>query len=129
MNSVPRTNPWIAYLLPFVVFMLVGSLEPSPPAASTADEMQNKSHLVEYRSDYLMVYAAKIALTLATMIYVWPGYRQHPWSLHFAAMVVGAIGAFVWIALAVWQHSWMPRLAELTGIDWFRTLGQRSGLN
>ncbi len=129
MNPSLRQNPWLVYLLPFVTFMLIGSLEPSPPAAVNADGPQDNKALVEYRQNYITVYSAKIALTLAAMIFVWPSYREHPRLVHFLSLIVGTIGALIWIALAVWQHGWMPRLADATGIEWFRSLGQRSGLN
>ncbi|HTQ39883.1 MAG TPA: CAAX prenyl protease-related protein [Pirellulales bacterium] len=123
-----RTNPWLVCLLPFVVFMLVGSLEPTPTAEGA---IATKSWLdlgIEYRQ-YPLIYTAKILLTLAAMMFVWPGYRQYTRRLTWLGVAVGVIGAAVWIALATWQRQWMPLVAEKTGIEWFKTLGQRSAFN
>jgi uncharacterized protein len=133
MKTSWRENPWLVCLLPFVVFMLVGSLEPTPPvdAAATSSTAAAKPWIdlgIEYRH-YPLVYTAKILLTVAAMIFVWPGYRQYTRRFTWLGVAIGAIGAVVWIALATWQRQWMPMLADKTGIDWFKTLGQRSAFN
>jgi hypothetical protein len=129
MPNLNRTNPWLVCLLPFVVFMLVGSLEPAPPAGDGETTKKPMLDLgIEYRH-YPLIYTAKIVLTLATMIFVWPGYRQYRWRLNWLAVAVGVIGFVVWIALATWQRQWMPWLAEKTGSDWLKSLGQRSAFN
>jgi CAAX prenyl protease-like protein len=127
-----RRNPWIVCLLPFVVYMLVGSFEPSPPApdakpsvaGQTIEDLQG-----EYQSQFRLSYALKIGLTLAAVFFVLPGYRGFPWRLHFSAIAVGLLGVVVWVALAKWQHHWMPWLADQSGIEWLKSLGQRSGNN
>jgi uncharacterized protein len=127
-----RRNPWVVCLLPFVVYMAVGSFEPTSPApdakpsvaGQTIEDLQN-----EYRSQYRINYALKIGLTLAAVIFVLPGYREYPWRPHFIAIAVGLIGVVVWVALAKWQHQWMTSLAETTGSEWLKSLGQRSGNN
>jgi uncharacterized protein len=134
MNHTLRTNPWLACLLPFVVFMLIGSLEPTPPAPAGEAGVAvapAKSWLdlgIEYRH-YPFIYAAKIVLTVAAMIFVWPGYRQYKRRFSFLGLTFGILGAVVWIALATWQRQWMPLLADKTGIEWFKTLGERSAFN
>jgi CAAX protease family protein len=134
MNHTLRTNPWIICLLPFAVFMLMGSLEPTPPTpaaegGAAANAAQPWLDLgIEYRH-YPLIYATKIALTVAAMIFVWPGYRPYTRRISFLGLTVGIIGAAVWIILATWQRQWMPLLAEKTGIEWFKTLGERSAFN
>ena len=145
-----RENPWVVCLLPFMVFMLLGSLEPKPsvseadnaaaakasdqypltPALSPEErEGAAKSWLgIEYRH-YPLVYTAKIALTVAAMFFVWPGYRKYTGGLNWLAVAVGVVGAVVWVALAAWQREWMPKLAEATGSEWLKSLGQRSAFN
>ena len=145
-----RENPWVVCLLPFMVFMLLGSLEPKPSvseadnAAAAKASDQNpltpalspeeregaaKSWLgIEYRH-YPLVYTAKIALTVAAMFFVWPGYRKYTGGLNWLAVAVGVVGAVVWVALAAWQREWMPKLAEATGSEWLKSLGQRSAFN
>ena len=66
-----RTNPWLVFLLPFVVYMLVGCLEPAAPV----DGVKSASWLdlgIEYRH-YPAVYSLKTLLTMAAMAYVFPG--------------------------------------------------------
>src|SRR5262249_4654313 len=116
-------------LLPMAVFMLVGSLEPTPPAG--AGEAASTSWLdlgIEYRH-YPIVYAVKIALVVAAMGFVWPGYQQYARRVSWLGLAVGVVGAAAWIGLATWQRGWMPALAERTGIGWFKSLGQRSAFN
>lgn len=129
MPNLTRDNPWLVCLLPFAVFMLVGSLEPAPPAGDGAAAAKPMLDLAIEYHHYPLIYTAKIVLTAVAMIFVWPGYRQYPWRLNWLAVAVGVVGAVVWIALAAWQRQWMPWLAERTGIEWFKSLGQRSAFN
>ena len=123
-NSI-RENPWLVCLLPLAVFMLVGSLEPKPPAGDA--EAATKSWVdfgIEYRH-YPVIYTVKIALTLAAMIFVWPGYRRFPLRLNWALpLAVGIIGAVAWIALANLQHAALSQVE--TG--WLKSLGRAAHL-
>jgi CAAX prenyl protease-like protein len=108
-------NPWLVFLLPFVVYLVVGSLEP----AALPDDPPSPNWLgLEYRH-YPLVYAAKLLLTLAAVAYVWRGYRQLPWKLSPLALVVGALGVAIWIGLA-----WLQR-----SLGWTFGLGQRAAFN
>jgi uncharacterized protein len=126
MKSSLRENPWLVCLLPLAVFMLVGSLEPKPPAGDV--EPAAKSWLdfgIEYRH-YPLVYTVKIALTVAVMIFVWPGYRRLPLRLNWALpLAVGIVGAVAWVALANLQHAALSQVE--TG--WLKSLGARSAFN
>jgi CAAX prenyl protease-like protein len=123
-----RKNPWLVCLLPMAVFMLVGSLEPTPQAAAEAASTSWLGLGIEYRH-YPLLYAVKIALTVAAVAFVWPGYRQYARRVSWLGLLVGALGAAAWIGLAIWQRGWMPELAEQTGIGWLKSLGQRSAFN
>ena len=50
-------------------------------------------------SAYPVVYTAKIALTLVAMALVLPGYRQFRRPPGLLAVLVGAVGIFVWVGL------------------------------
>ena len=76
---------WLTFLLPFVVFMLVTSVEPKPESMS-----------YEY---YPWIYTAKIVLTLGAVWFVLPGYREFPLTVGALSIVVGVVGVVVWIAL------------------------------
>ena len=57
-----RTNPWVTFLLPFVVFLLSTSLEPTPQ--TPGGEVIGLSISYDY---YPVVYTLKLALTIAAM--------------------------------------------------------------
>ena len=104
---------WMTYLLPFLVFMLAGSLEPTS---------QNKPGggaigLAIPYAYYPWVYAAKIALTAAAVIFVMPGYRAFPWRLTGWGIVAGLVGGPLWIGLALldWEHTYLAPLLNQIG--------------
>ncbi|MBN2216496.1 MAG: CAAX prenyl protease-related protein [Pirellulales bacterium] len=86
-------QPWIVFLLPFIVFMLATSLEPTPERAGGALGLS-----IPY-AYYPWAYTAKIVLTLAAVAAVWPGYRRFPLRVSPWAILVGAAGVVVWIGL------------------------------
>jgi uncharacterized protein len=126
MPTSPREKPWLVCLLPFVVFMLVGSFEPSPPAPNGEPAAKSWFDLgIEYRH-YPLVYSVKIAMTVAAMVFVWPGYRRFPLKLNWALpLMVGVAGAAVWIALANLQHAVLAQAES----GWLKSLGARSAFN
>jgi len=89
-----RKNPWIVFLLPFVVFMVVGTLEP------TADKPGGTAiWLAIPYSQYPLVYTLKIFLTLAAVIFVLPGYREFSFRISPLAVGVGVVGIILWIGI------------------------------
>jgi len=105
--------PWVTFLLPMVVYMLMGTFEPTPPpvpdavdAATAEFERQleesfgDEGLLPKIRYEhYPYVYTAKIAVALMAMILVWPGYRSLPWRVSGMSVVVGVVGVVLWIVL------------------------------
>jgi CAAX prenyl protease-like protein len=90
-------HPWLTFLLPFLVYMAAGMFEPSPPH-ETGIEVDNWFGM---RYDhYPIVYTIKIALTIAAMLFVLPGYRQFPFRISPLAIGVGVLGIVLWIALS-----------------------------
>lgn len=99
------------------VYMLLGVLEPKPPAASRTlgDETTVFREEIEQAFDekgllpkiayrhYPYVYSVKIALTLVTMILVWPGYRTFPWRVSGMSVLVGVVGVVLWVLLCQLQ--------------------------
>jgi CAAX prenyl protease-like protein len=126
MPSSLRENPWLVCLLPFVVFMLVGSFEPTPPATNGEPAAKSWFDLgIEYRH-YPLVYTVKIVLTVAAMIFVWPGYRKFAWRLNWTLpLAVGIFGAVAWIGLANLQHAVLAQADS----GWLKSLGARSAFN
>jgi uncharacterized protein len=119
--SSHRTNPWLVFALPLGVFMLAGVLEPKPDATAGPFGLP-----IDY-SAYPAVYTFKIALTMAAMAFVWPGYRQFPWKVSPLAFVVGAVGVVVWVGLSKLHIE--HRLLGPLGLDWLISTGRRSAFN
>lgn len=113
-------NPWLVFLLPFLVFMVVGEFEPKPD--KPGGQMLG---LVIPFAAYPWVYLVKILATLAAIGFVLPGYRQFPFRVSLLSIVVGVIGVVVWIGLCKLELE--ARLLEPIGLGRFLDLGQRSG--
>lgn len=128
-------NPWLTFLLPFFVYMIVGSLEPSPPKYA---EGQDGTRIriaaegltarlgIEYEH-YPIIYTAKIALTVAAMLFVLPGYREFPFRISGLALLVGVVGVVLWIALCELRLE--PRLLGPLGLGWLVGAGERPAFN
>ncbi len=86
-------GPWLAFVLPFAVFMLITNFEPK--AGAEANSLG-----LEYEQ-YPLIYTVKIAAVIGVLAWAWKAYRHESlgslsrWSL--AAIGVGAVGFFVWI--------------------------------
>ena len=133
-------QPALTFLLPFVVYMLMGSIEPSAPEKPlTAAQLAAPEHLqrdmaegtanrfgLRYRH-YPLVYTVKIALTIAAMFYVLPGYRQFPFRISLLAIVVGVVGVAIWIWICKLRLE--PKLLAPLGLDSFLGLGERPAYN
>ena len=107
-HDLLEKHAWMVFLLPFGVYMLLGSLEPSssqmagalfPPAVPYAW--------------YPLIYTLKIVATLIAFGLVGTGFRQFPLRLSPWAIVVGVVGAAVWIALAKWGLHVQAALADV----------------
>ncbi len=113
--------PWAVFVVPFAVFMLVGSLEPSPEKPFSL-----LGFTLDY-SAYPLVYTAKIAATLVAIAAVFPGYRQFPFRVSPLALVVGVVGVVLWIGLC--KLGLEARLLGPLGYDQIADLGRRPGFN
>jgi CAAX prenyl protease-like protein len=137
-------HPWLPFLLPFLVYMVAGSFEPSPPTmyepqpaagqvdapngaapAPTSVEANNWFGL-EFKH-YPIVYTAKIALTIAAMLFVLPGYQQFPFRVSPLAIVVGVVGVVLWIWLAKLHLE--RKLFAAIGLEALAGLGARPAYN
>lgn len=113
--------PWATFVLPLAVFMLVGSLEPTP------DKPFERFGLTIVYAAYPAVYAVKIALTMVAMAVVWPAYRPFPLRVSPLAPLVGAVGVALWIGICKLRLENM--LLEPLGLQGIADLGERSGFN
>jgi uncharacterized protein len=115
------TVPWLPFLLPFVVFMLVGTLEPTP------DKPHAWLGLSIPYSDYPLIYAIKIGLTTLALAAVWPGYRPFALRVSPLAVLVGVGGVVLWIGID--KLGLESRLLGPLGLGALVDLGQRSAFN
>lgn len=117
---------WAVYLLPFFTFMLVGSLEPTPEQVGGG-----AIGLAIPYSYYPWIYATKIALTVAAVLFVLPGYRQFPLRIGWLGVVVGIIGGPLWIGLCLldWEHLYLLPLLDKMGMGGLIGAGARAAFN
>jgi hypothetical protein len=115
-------NPWIVFLLPFVLFMLVGSLEPTPAVPGG-----QKIGLAIPYAGYPWVYTAKIAITVTAMLAVMSGYRQFPLRVSWWGLLTGVLGGAVWVGICRLRLE--ERLLGPLGLGPVLGLGVRSGFN
>ena len=93
-QSLLEKHSWLVFVLPMAVYMLVGSIEPSP--SEPGGKMLGLT--IPY-SAYPLAYTAKIALTLVAIALVLPSYRQFRRPPSLLALLIGAVGIVVWIGL------------------------------
>lgn len=151
LPGVLGSHRWLVYVLPYLVFLLVTSLEPAPPADASADSpaaastgedaateetADGQPPVVESAASgnswlhlpyryYPVVYTAKIVATIAAMALVWAGYRRYPFRISPLSVAVGILGIVVWVVLAQLQREWSPQL----GLKWLGGSATRSAYN
>jgi CAAX prenyl protease-like protein len=128
-RAILEKHRWLPLVLPLVVFMLVGSLEPRPAPRTESGPPQASWMVlpsVPY-SAYPWVYMAKIVLSSATLAVVWPGFREFPFRISAAAIEVGVIGVVIWIVLC--QLDLESSLLKGVGLGWLLQTGARSAFD
>lgn len=140
---------WLAFVLPFAVYMLCTELEPVRPeadaerptsaaealdadAAPTPDADADQAApggllpTIEYRH-YPLVYTGKIAATLVAMALVWPVYRWPRPRATWWAIPLGALGTAVWVGLTKLEIE--QRVLPAIGLEGVLGAGTRSAFN
>ncbi len=125
-TTLLQQYPWVTFLLPFLVYMLAGALDPTPDAPGG----KSIGLAIPY-SAYPWLYAAKIALTVAAVLFVLPGYRRFPLRLTPLAIVVGVVGGPLWIGLCWlnWEHAYVAPLLDRCGLGSLIGGGDRPAFN
>lgn len=122
-------HPWLTFLLPFVVYMAVGSFEPGRPKPPIqlpdggSRPAANENWLGLDYGQYPIVYTVKIALTVAAMAFVVPGYRRYRFRVSLLAVVVGVVGVAVWVVIC--HRGWERAVLAPLGLAKFLGLGER----
>jgi len=118
---------WAVFLLPFIVYMLVGSLEPTS-AAQPGGKIIGLA--IPYDS-YPWVYLGKIILTVAAIVVVSSGYKVFPLRLTWGALAFGILGGLVWIGfcrLDLEHKLFLPALQRI-GLSNLIEAGKRAAYN
>ena len=119
--SFTARYPWAVFIVPFAVFMVLNSLEPTPEKG-----LSLFGWTVPY-SSYPLIYTLKIVAVMAAMALVWRGYRQFPFKVSWLALGVGVAGMCVWVSLCKLELE--TAVLGLMGLEWLLGVGQRSGFN
>ncbi len=120
-QAILTRHPWITFVLPLAVYMVVGALEPVPAAGGT------RSWFFLPLVCFPAVCTLKIVLTAAAVWYVLPGYRQFPFRVSLGALVTGAVGVGMWIALC--GLGWERKCFGMLGLGTFVDFVVRSSYN
>jgi CAAX prenyl protease-like protein len=129
--SSPRSpgyfdNPWVVFLLPLAVYLVVGSFEPPPPPVDGAEPAERWLDLGIRYEHYPWVYGVKLLLTVIAMVAVARGYPPRR-AIHPLAIVVGVAGVVLWVALAHFQR-WLVATLDIEQVtSWLG--GHRPGFN
>lgn len=126
--------PLLTFLLPFAVFMVVGSFEPTPPEDKQAQEEHADGHESTYLDfmeidykHYPVVYSVKIGLCVLSMLLVLPGYLTFPLRINPIAIVFGVVGGLLWVGICSLQLE--HKLVDPLGLEKVVDLGKRSAFN
>lgn len=117
---------WLTFLLPFIVYMLAGTFEPTPEKLGGADI----GLAIAYKH-YPVVYSIKILLVFLSMLAVLKGYLAFPLKISWLSIGIGVVGAILWIGICHFDRSIgiTFRLFELLGLgDWVDS-GTRASFN
>ena len=138
-ESLLVRHRWLPFVLPLAVYMVAQTFEPSAPELPAAIA-ENDSISAEAKEKilrdidgvvrfehYPLVYTAKLAVTILTLIYVWPAYREFKFRVSWLALAVGAVGIVVWVGLCSLELE--PKLLSLVGLEGWLGLGDRAAYN
>jgi CAAX prenyl protease-like protein len=120
------SSPWVVFLFPFAVYLVVGSFEPPAPPAGGDEPAAPWLDLGLRYEHYPWIYGIKILLTVVSIVAVARGYPPRK-ALHPLAFVVGVLGVVAWVALAHLQK-WLVETLDIEAMTtWLG--GVRPGYN
>lgn len=117
---------WIPFVLPLLVYMLAGSLEPTPEKAGG----QAIGLAIPY-AFYPWVYTGKLALTGVVIALAFPAFRHFPFRVSGLSVVVGVVGIFLWVGLCSLEveTNVLAPLLDSIGLKGFIASGTRPGFD
>lgn len=116
-------NQWVSFVLPMSVFLVIGSIEPSP--SSSASWIT-----IPYRL-YPWIYAGKLLATLVALFLVWPQYKPFKRSIGWKGVAFGILGGILWITICnlEWERSTLHPLLKSWRLESLLGTGSRSAFN
>jgi len=108
-----KRYPWLVFVVPFVLYMVVGQFEPTPQAGSPLA--------------YPLVYTLRIVLVVVAIAAVARGYAVFPLRLSWLAIAIGLLGGAIWIGICRLELE--NRLLAPIGLGGLLGLGSRAALN
>lgn len=117
-RAILTRHPWLPFVLPWAVYMVLGTLEPRPAASDAATGWLS----IDYRF-YPIVYSVKILGTLGAMLWMLPDYKKFPLRVSFWAPLVGLVGIGVWVGLCAIHLE--QRCLPAMHLGWLVELGRR----
>ncbi|MBX7072585.1 MAG: CAAX prenyl protease-related protein [Pirellulales bacterium] len=128
-NDSPGWRPWLVYVAPFAIYMLLNTLEPGPPDPAKPDAQAAAPGgilAIPYQY-YPLVYTIKIAVTAAFLIAVARDLARLSWRVSPRAIGVGIVGVAVWIGIC--ELHLEERLLAPLGLASYLGLGARAAYN
>ncbi|MEX2186388.1 MAG: CAAX prenyl protease-related protein [Pirellulales bacterium] len=115
-----RRVPWLPYVLPLAVFLLISAVEPAADAAPS-------TWLPIAAEHYPLVYTAKIAAVIVALVLVWPVYRRFPLGVTPLGLLVGVVGGALWIGLC--RSDIEEKVLAGLGLESWLSTGTRAAYN
>ena len=113
-NAGPA-NPWQTCVVPLVVFLAAGALDPTPSGGGLAGWLG-----IPY-SAYPVLYAVRLALTIVAIAFAWPALRPWLGRASWWPALLGLALVVPWVALAILQRDagWATAGLERTAFNPF----------
>ena len=105
-------HPFTIFLLPFFVYMVIGSFEPKPSETGLLG------------LNYPSFYAIRITLTFASILLAVRGYRKFPFTVNPISIGVGVVGVVLWVGIC--QLELERLLLVPIGLGWLVGTGERA---
>lgn len=133
----PDQLRWLPFVLPLVVYMACGYLEPTPPSPDgnraarqtvSTPEQPTSADSKRAQLTYPQAYTLKLVATLAALIVVFPILTEVHGRVGWApALAVGLVGGPLWIALAKWPL--VEQALSSVGLATWLNSGARAAFN
>ena len=120
----------VAYILPFVIFMLLASRSPSIDAQTAADDIAVNNY-------FYLVIAQVVALVGLVIFFCRQYLKEFPFRVDIWAVIVGTVGVVLWIGIcslnierqlmqAIGMGDWIPERVGFNPFEKISDPGRRS---